>query len=233
MGVVGVDADVVSQVLPVGAEVLLVGAQDGLQAGGNKQVLLLEAQDAAVLARVVGVQDGGDGLHVGAELVGLGVVAGVEGVQVKVLGGRLGAPEAQLVHGLAAKADNGHVIGHGADDLAALLGKPELARLVLVADDLRAKADLHGAGVLAGLPREAVGQPVVGALHLAAALDVLAEETVAVAHAVAVARDALVGHGVEEARSQAAQAAVAQARVDLLAAELVQVHAEGGQALLH
>ena len=219
--VVGVDADVLAEVLPVGAELALVGAQDRLQAGGDEEVLLLEAQHAAVLAGVVGVEDRGDGLDVGAELVGTGVIAGVEGVEVKVLGVGLGRPQAQLVHDLAAVTDDGHVIRHGADDLAALLGEPELA-VLLVAHDLPAKADEHGAAVLAGLPGEAVGEPVVRALDLTAALDVLAEEAVAVAHAVAVAGNALVRHGVEEARGKTAEAAVAETRVDLLAAELLE-----------
>ena len=97
-----------------------------------------------------------------------------------------------------------------------------------MAHDLAAKAHEHGAAVLAGLPGEAVGEPVVRALHLTAALDVLAEEAVAIAHAVAVAGDALVGHGVEEARGEAAQATVAKARVDLLAADVL----EAGSQLL-
>ena len=230
--VVGVDAHVLTEVFPVGTELALVGAQDGLQARGDEEVLLLEAQHAAVLAGVVGIENRGDGLDVGAELVGAGVVAGVEGVEVEVLGVGLGRPQAQLVHDLAAKADDGHVIGDGADDLAALLGEPEVA-VLLVAHDLAAKAHQHRAAVLAGLPGESVGEPVVGTLDLTAALDVLAEEAVAVAHAVAVAGDALVGHGVEEARGQAAQAAVAQARVDLLAANLLEVGAHGLDALGH
>ena len=228
--VVGVDADVLAEVLPVGPELALVGAQDRLQAGRDEQVLLLEAQHAAVLAGVVGVEDRGDGLDVGAELVGAGVVAGVEGVEVEVLGVGLRRPQAQLVHDLAAVADDGHVIGNGADNLSALLREPELA-VLLVADDLPAKAHEHGAAVLAGLPGEPAREPVVGALDLAAALDVLAEEAVAVAHAVAVAGHALVGHGVEEARGEAPQAAVAQARVDLLAAEGLEVGAHGLDAL--
>ena len=222
--VVGMDAHVLAEVLPVGAELALVGAQDGLQARGDEEVLLLEAQHAAVLAGVVGIEDRGDGLDVGAELVGARVVAGVEGVEVEVLGVGLGRPQAQLVHDLAAVADDGHVVRDGADDLAALLGEPELA-VLLVADDLAAKAHEHGGAVLARLPGEAVGEPVVRTLDLAAALDVLAEEAIAIPHAVAVAGHALVRHGVEEARGQTTQTAVAEAGVDLLAAEALKARA--------
>ena len=182
-----------------------------------------------MLAGIIGVQDGRDGLDVGTELVCLGVVAVVEGVEVEVLLGRLGTPEAQLVDDLALEADHGHVVGHGADELAALLGEPEVALLVLVADDVAAEADGDGGGVLAGLPGEAVGEPVVGALDLAATLDVLVEQAVAVAHAVAVAGHAIVRHRGEEARGQAAQAAVAEAGVDLLATNDVEV----GAHILH
>ena len=231
VGVVGVDAHVVAQVLPVLAVLALVVAQNRLKAGRDEQVLLLESQDAAVLARVVRVEDRRDGLDVGAELVGLGVVAGVEGVEVEVLGVGLGAPEAERVHGLAAVADDGHVIRDGADEVPALLGEPEAAGAVLVAHDLPAELHDHGARVLAHLPGEAVGEPVVGLLDLAAALDALTEEAVAVAHAVAVAVDALVRHGVEEAGGQSSEAAVAEAGVNLLAADDINVGAHVGERI--
>ena len=51
------------------------------------------------------------------------------------------------------------------------------------------------------------------------------EEAVAVAHAVAVAGDALVGHGVKEAGGETAEATVAEARVGLLAADGLEVGA--------
>ena len=55
--VVGVDGHVIAKVLPVRAKVALVRGEDGLQPSGDKQVLLLEAQNLAVLAGVVGIQD--------------------------------------------------------------------------------------------------------------------------------------------------------------------------------
>ena len=186
-----------------------------------------------MLAGVVGVEDLGDGLGVGAELGRLGVIAGVEGLEVEGLLARLGAPEAQAVDGLALIAHDGHVVRDGLDELAALLGVPELATLALVTHDVAAEAHVDGALGVLGLPREALVEPVVGDLHLTAALDLLLEEAVLVAHAVAEAQDALGGHGVEEARGEAAQATVAQARVLLLGDKLVEVDAHGLEPLGH
>ena len=185
-----------------------------------------------MLAGVVGVQNRRDGLDVRAELVGLGVLALVEGVEVEVLLGGLGAPEAQLVYGLAAVADDGHVVRDCLDLLATLDREPVAAVLTLVADDLAAKGDGDGALRATDLPGEAVGEPVVGLLDLATVLDGLVEQAVAVAHAVAVAGDALMGERVHEARGQAAQSAVAEAGVDLLALDVAQRQAHVGQGLV-
>ena len=70
-----------------------------------------------MLAGVVGVEDGADGLGLCALGVGQGVVATVEGLEVKVLLDRLGGPDAQLVDGLAGIAHNGDVIRDGQDVL--------------------------------------------------------------------------------------------------------------------
>ncbi len=203
VGVVGVDGNVLGQLTQVITVLALERAQDGLESSGDEQVLLLEAQDAAVLAGVVGVEDRGDGLDVGAEAVGARVVAGVECVKVKVLVRGLGRPDAEVVDGLAAVTDDGHVVGHGADLLAALPAVPVVAVLLLMADDVTTKADRDGTLGLADLPGVGVLQPVVGLLDLAAVLDLLTEQAVAVAHAVAKALDALVGHGVKEAGGKA------------------------------
>jgi hypothetical protein len=65
------------------------------------------------------------------------------------------------------------------------------------------------------LPRRTVFQPGVGPLDLPAALDALREHAELVADAVAEAGQAQRGHGVEEARGQAAQTAVAQRGIGL------------------
>lgn len=92
MGVVGVDGHKLRQQLPVLAVLLLKGVEQAVDAGRDKQVLLLQAQQTAVLAGVVGVEDGADGLGLGALGVGQCIVAAVEGLKVKVLLERLGCP---------------------------------------------------------------------------------------------------------------------------------------------
>ena len=68
--VVGVDGHKLRQQLPVLAVLLLKGVEQAVDAGRYKQVLLLQAQQTAVLAGVVGVEDGADGLGLGALGVG-------------------------------------------------------------------------------------------------------------------------------------------------------------------
>ena len=79
------------------------------------------------------------------------------------------------------------------------------------------------------LPRIAVAQPVVRLLHLVAIVDVLLEDAVVVADAVADRRQLQRRHRVEEAGREPAQAAVAERGVDLDVAQHVPVQAE----LLH
>ena len=222
--IVRVDADMLREVFPgIGAEVALIGVKDRLQACRDEEVLLLEAQKTSMLARIVRVEDRGDGLDIGAELERLGIVAGIEGIEIEVRRMRLCAPDAELVHAGAAEADDRHIVRDGVYLLAAFPGEPVAASLALVAHDLAAEAHRDGALELADLPREAIAEPVVRLLDLASALDLLAEEAIAVAHAIAVAGDAESCHGVEEAGRKTAEAAVAEARVGFLGAEGLKV----------
>ena len=70
--VVGVDGHKLRQQLPVLAVLLLKGVEQAVDAGRNKQVLLLQAQQTAVLAGVVGVEDGADCLGLGTLGIGQG-----------------------------------------------------------------------------------------------------------------------------------------------------------------
>ena len=233
MGIVGVDGYQVGEAIPgIGAVVELEGAQDRGEARRDEQILLLEAQYAPVLARVVGVQDLRDGLGVGAELVGPGIVSRVERIEVEVGSGGLGTPEPQAVDGLAAVADDRDVVGDGGDELPALGGEGEGSVRILVAHDIAPEAHEHAALGVRGLPRIAFLEPVVGHLDLPAVDDLLAEQPVAVAHAVAEPEDALARHGVEEAGGEAPQTPVAKAGVDLFAEQLVEGDAHLGEALL-
>ena len=215
VGIVGVDGHKLRQQLPVRAVLLLKGVEQAVDTGRNKQVLLLQAQQTAVLAGVVGVEDGADGLGLGALGVGQGVVAAVEGLQVKVLLDRLGGPDAQLVDGLAGIAHDGDVIRDGQDVLR-VYRAVERAAVLLKALNMATKLNGHGLVLTTDLPGIAVGEPLVGGLDLAAVDDLLLKQAVAVAHAVAVAGNALGCHGIQEARGQTTQATVAQGRIGLL-----------------
>ena len=168
-----------------------------------------------MLAGVVGVEDGADGLGLGALGVGQGIVAAVEGLKVKVLLDRLGSPDAQLVDGLAGIAHHGDVIRDGQDVLR-VHRAVERAAVLLKALNMATKLDGHGLVLTTDLPGIAVGEPLVGGLHLATVDDLLLKQAVAVAHAVAVAGDALGCHGIQEAGCQTAQTTVAQSRIGLL-----------------
>ena len=73
--IVGVDGRKLRQQLPVLAVLLLKGVEQTVDAGRDKQVLLLQTQQTAVLACVVGVEDGADGLSLGTFGIGQGIVA--------------------------------------------------------------------------------------------------------------------------------------------------------------
>ena len=148
-----------------------------------------------MLAGVVGVEDGADGFSLGALGVGLGIVAAVEGLKVKVLLDRLGRPDAQLVDGLAGIAHHGDVIRDGQDVLRVHCAV-ERAAVLLKALNMATKLNGHGLVLTADLPGIAVGEPLVGSLDLAAVNDFLLKQAVAVAHAVAVAGNALGCHGI-------------------------------------
>ena len=148
-----------------------------------------------MLAGVVGVEDGADGLGLGTLGIGQGIVAAVEGFKVKVLLDRLGSPDAQLVDGLAGIAHNGDVIGDGQDVLR-IYRTVERAAVFLKALNMATKLDGHGLVLTTDLPGIAVGEPLVGGLDLAAVDDLLLKQAVAVAHAVAVAGNALGCHGI-------------------------------------
>ena len=185
-----------------------------------------------MLTRIVGVEDGADGLSFGAMTVGVGIVAAVEGLQVEDLLNGLGAPDAKLVHRLSAVTDHGDVVRHG-EHILGIHGAEAHASVALILLDMAAETDADGLVRAANLPGVAVGEPFVGGLVLGAVHDLLLEEAVAIAHAVAVARDALVCHGVEEAGGEAAQAAIAERRIGFVLLERVEVAPKLGQAVLH
>ena len=195
---------------------LQMAAQQILDRGGDKEVLLLEPQLATGRRAVVRVQDPRDVL---VFVLGAGrarVVAGVEGAEVKV-GRRHRLPQPQRADSVGAVAGNHHVIGLGGD----LAGVPPQRLAVRVFDPA---AKVHGVGDLGAgkLPGCAILQPGIGVLGLTAVLDVLREHAIFIADAVAKRRQAQGRHGVEKAGRQTAQATVAQGGIGLLLGHVFQ-----------
>ena len=228
VGVVEVDADLLGQLVEVvvGAQ---VAAQQVLHAGRAEEVFLVQAQLAAGRGGVVGVQNAGNVFGLVLALHGREIAAPVEGRQVDLFGG-LGRPQPQRVGGLRAVAGDDGVVGHGQH----VVGVYPLGGAVVLAV-LHMAAKAHAVGHLGPLefPGVAVGQPVVGHLHLLPAHDGLAEHAVFITDAVAKAGHTQRGHGVEETRGQPAQTTVAQGRVGFDIGDGGQVHAEVGQRLAH
>ena len=98
--------------------------------------------------------------------------------------------------------------------------------------DAAVEVDFHGALGHPLHPHVAAGQPGVGQLGLPAVHQLLAEQAVLVPQGVAHGGVPLGGQAIHKAGGQAAQAAVAQARVGLLLVEVLQLDAVVGQGLL-
>ena len=181
---------------------------------------------------VVGVKDLHDVSGQVLLLHGLLIISLVEGIQVEALHG-LRIPDAQGVDDAVAVSDDGHVVGDGLHGLISFL--TEYRAAVFIHIGAHPAAELHLFGVFRAAEFEgiAVRQPVVRHFHLIAVPDFLLEHAVAVANAAAVGRIAQGRQGIQEARGQTAQAAIAQRRIGLLILHCVDVQAQLVQSFLH
>ena len=231
VGVVELEHDPLRQVAKVEALLQLI-VEEIADRAGHEEVLLLEAQLLALRRRVLGVEDLGDVLGEGLRAGRLGVVAGVEDLQVEALG-RLGAPQPQGVDDAVAEARD-HVVVGDAEHVPS--GDPARALDAVLVDVLlgvTAEVHLDGGLRVRELPRGAQPQPRVRALDLAAVLvEGLPEDAVLVADAVADAGHVHGGQRVDEAGGQPAETAVAQPGLDLLRAQGGQIQTAELKALL-
>ena len=189
-------------------------ADDVLRGGGDEEVLLLEAQGLALHVVVGGVEHLGDDLGQGALLHALYVLALGEAVHIEAVGA-VGLPEAQGVDLAAAEAGDEHIARDGEDGVVVLELGVAVAEVVPVLLDAAAEANLDRVLIAGDEPALGGALPVVGDLGLAAVDYPLAEHAELVAQGVAGGLDALSGHAVHIAGGEAAQAAVAEARVGL------------------
>ena len=222
--VVQLEDDAVGQ----GREVEVVGqlleeVADGCR---DEEVLLLQPQFLALRGGVFGVEHLGDVLGVGLGADGLFVVARVEHPQVERVG-RLRAPEPQRVDAAVQVARHHVVVGHRLH-VPARHPARALGALVVVGLGVAAERDAPRRLGVRELPGRSEGEPRVGLLDLLAVYERLAEDAVLVADAVADVRDAEGRKRVDEARREAPEAAVAEAGLDLLRAQSVDVDAARG-----
>ena len=140
-------------------------AEHVLQGAADEEDLLGETQSLALVQLVVGVEHLREGFRLHLAQHGPGVVAGVEGGEVEGLRSHR-RPEPQGVRCVYAVAQDRGVVGDA---------------------DHGVFTDLHRIAPLRPdhLPGIAMGQPGIGALHLAVGGDLLAEDAEFVADAVA------------------------------------------------
>ena len=203
--VVNLDHGVVGQVAQVAA------ALDGLvdqELGGvaHHEVFLVDAKQAALLVGIVGVEEQGEVLGD----LGLVEVDGAAGDQTVVDARQV--EQAQAV--LGGLAVTGHV------DVDELGGNGKVA-------------ELNSVGAVVIDQDILLAEPLVGDGLLLIVDKALTEQAVVVVEAHAVAGQAQRGDGIQEARGQAAQAAVAERRLDLKLLNLIEVVARGDELVLN
>ncbi len=227
--VVELEDDPLGQVVEV--EVLLEDLLDEVtQRTGDEEVLLLQAQLLALRRGVLGVQHLGDVLGERLGAYGLGVVTGVEDLEVESLRG-LGAPQSERVDAAVLVTGNHVVVG---DPQHVPRRHPARTWRSLVVVRLRVAAEVHldGRFRVRELPWATEREPGVRLLDLASVYEGLAEDAVLVADAVPDTGHAHRRQRVDEARGETAQAAVAEARLDLLGAQGGDVEAAARERLV-
>ena len=188
-------------------------AHDGLHRGGNKEILLLQAQALPLGMVVLGIKHLGDGLSHGVLLLRAQILTLRKERHIE-RHGRLCIPQPQRVHSVCAVAGDLHIAGDGQHLRCALRHNvqpsavPELADRAAELDRLCLLRLWHE-------PCAAQLLPVVRQLYLLAVHDALAENAQLIADGIACGRDIERGHGIEIAGGEAAKAAVAQPRVRL------------------
>ena len=161
----------------VGAHVL---RNRTLNARGNEEVLLLQAELLAGVVIVVRVKHFADQSCEVLLLNGLMIITAVKALKVKVID-RFGIPDAKRVYNVVAVADNREVIRDCANGLCALLRK--MLSSLLVSRVPYITAELYFAGVLGtlDLKRVAVCKPVIRTLYLITVADFLLKHSVLIA----------------------------------------------------
>ncbi len=206
-----------------------IGAQvtrhEVLQRRGHKQIFLPQPQLPAgwrVVARIKDLRD-----RFRARLLDqrADVIAAIEHIEPQRVG-RARGPQTQRIDVAATPTDDRCVVS---DRLDGLVRPPDIARDTMrVADGFDPSAEVNVVDDLG--PRELPGiaerQPVLRIFLLPAVLDDLAKQSVIVADAVAVGRDAETRHALHEAGGKPAESAVAERRIGFGGSQPIGIDAE-------
>ena len=203
--IVNLDHSVVGQIVQVAAA--LYGLVDQELGGiAHHEVLLVDAKQAALLIGIIRIEEQGEVLGD----LGLVEVDGAAGDQALV--DTCQVKQAQAV--LGGLAITGHI------DVDELGGDGKITKL-------------DGVGAVVIDQDVLLAEPLVGDGLLLIVGKALAEQAVMVVEAHAVTGEAQRGNGIQEACGQAAQAAVAERRLDLELLDLVEVVAGGDELVLN
>ncbi len=213
-----------------GAVSFFMGPADTLQPGGNKKILLLQAQRLPLAAGVIRVEQPADRLQSVLVLDDAAVAAGSAAASFQIADHRLGAPEAQRVHGAVLIAHHRQIVGDRQHGLVIFVVKDQPVP-GLLGPHPAPESDLNRFIGAPRLPDITAAKPVFGHLDLFTAGDNLLEKAVAVAYAAAVSGQAQGGQGIEKTGRQPAQTAVAQPCVGLLGEGCVKIQAQLIKAL--
>ena len=205
-----------------------------LQARGNEEILLAQAQLLAGQIVVIRIQDTGQCAGQVFLLDRFLIVTLVERIQLEVLDG-FRIPDTQGVHNAVAVSDDRQIIRHGTDGTVVDLAEMIPAGLfIIIHFNIAAEADLLGIFRALQLERiAAVQQPAVRLLDLHPVFDALLEHAVVVTDAAAVRRVPQSRERIQEAGCQTAQAAVPERRIALLILDRVQIDAKFFKRFLH
>ena len=228
VGVVHLDLVELREVVPVRV-VLLKTLYNVLNSRTAEEVLLLQSQLLPLQFSIIGVEHTGDVLGSLALHDGLVVFSVVELLEIEFVRGAR-SPQSESVCVIGIESWHRGVIGHGNNLLTAFpLGDTGTTAALSESTE---EADGVGDIGAFNFPGVAFGEPVVGHLNLIAVLDLLPEYSVVVPDPVAHGGYVKRGEGVEEARSESAEAAVAEGGVDLLLVYVLERHADAHERVL-
>ena len=216
VGVIELNGVVLVEIAQVLAVILDVRINHRLQRSRDEEVLLANAQDLAVISRVIRVEHAAQVMDALPFDNGVGETLRVEGVIVE-LTHWLRVPQAQRADVIGAVAGNWHVIWNSAHDQ------------VIKGDNLGEFLATNDEGV-------ALFHPRIRVLILEAIFEGLLEQAVAVEDAITGHRQILRGTGIQEAGGQTTQATVTESGVVFSLEHVCQILAvlfHGSRGLIH